>query len=151
MRAVSIDRTALPGTALVSLLDVFALACLAAVLAYWTWRWWLPSPEPSPGSAAAIGDVGQATGLFGTAAADAVVAAAGIRLLGVVAAGDGYPGYAVLQLDGRPLVAARAGTELAPGLRLLEVHPRRVVLERSGVRESLALPAPPAPTPPPAR
>lgn len=152
MRAVPIDRSALLQTAFVSLLNALALACLAAVLAYWSWRWVQPAAEPSTGAApATAAGGGRADGLFGAVAAEAVVAAAGIRLLGVVAAADGYPGYAVLQLDGRPIVAARAGSELAPGLRLAEVHPRSVVLERSGVRETLALPVPPAPIAPPLR
>lgn len=153
MRVGSIDRSASLQTAFVSLVNVLALACLAAVLAYWTWRWMAPAPGSSIGPApiAASGNA-RAGELFGTAAAnpvDAVTAAVGIRLLGVVAAAEGYAGYAVLQMDGRPIVAARAGAELAPGLRLAEVHPRKVVLERSGVRESLVLPAPPAPIAPP--
>lgn len=153
MRVGSIDRSAPLQTTFVSLLNALALACLAAVLAYWTWRGMVPAPGPSTGptpTAAAGG--GRAGNLFGTVAAnpiDAVTTAVGIRLLGVVAAADGYAGYAVLQMDGRPIVAARAGSELAPGLRLAEVHPRKVVLERLGVRESLVLPAPPAPIAPP--
>ena len=161
MRVGSIDRSAPLQTTFVSLLNALALACLAAVLAYWTWRGMVPAPGPSTGptpTAAAGG--GRAGNLFGTVAANptarrrarrgrAVTTAVGIRLLGVVAAADGYAGYAVLQMDGRPIVAARAGSELAPGLRLAEVHPRKVVLERLGVRESLVLPAPPAPIAPP--
>lgn len=136
--------------AIVSLLNTLALACLAAVLAYWTWRWFLPAPEPSiPGHQAASG--ARAGDLFGNAAVDVVVSAAGIRLLGVVAATDGYPGYALLQVDGQPIVAAQSGTELAPGLRLVEVHARQVVLERAGVREQLLLPRPPTPLPTPVR
>lgn len=150
MRAVSIDRSALLQTAFVSLLNLLALGCLAAVLAYWTWRWLLPASGPAaPADVAVAVAPGQADALFGRVARDAVVAAAGIRLLGVVAAAEGYPGYAVLQVEGQRIVAARAGTELAPGLRLLEVRPRQVVLERSGVRELLVLPTPPAPTPVP--
>lgn len=150
MRAVSIDRSALLQTAIVSLLNTLALACLAAVLAFWTWRWILPAPAPSvatsqPASGAGAGE------LFGNGAAETEVTAAGIRLLGVVAATDGYPGYALLQVQGRPVVAAQAGSELAPGLRLVEVHARQVVLERAGVRERLLLPMPPTPLPTPVR
>ena len=146
MRAASIDRTALLQTAFVSLLNLLALACLAAVLAHWTWRWLLPHSGAAAADAAVAVAPGQADGLFGRVARDAVGAAAGIRLLGVVAAAEGYPGYAVLQVEGQRIVAARAGTELAPGLRLLEVRPRQVLLERGGVRESLVPPTPPAPT-----
>jgi general secretion pathway protein C len=146
MRAVSFDRSALLQTAIVSLLNTLALACLAAVLAYWTWRWMLPAPEP-PGRSSQAASGARAGELFGNAAADVVVTAAGIRLLGVVAAADGYPGYAVLQVEGQSIVAAQSGTELAPGLRLVEVHARQVVLERAGVRELLLLPRPPTPLP----
>ncbi len=150
MQAVSIDRSALLQTTIVSLLNTLALASLAAVLAYWTWRWMLPAPDASVGASVSATRTG-AGELFGSTGSDIVVAAAGIRLLGVVAAADGYPGYAVLQVDGRPIVAVRAGEDIAPGLRLLEVHPRQVVLERAGVRESLLLPRPPAPLPTPVR
>jgi len=142
MRAVSIDRSDLALRALVSLINVVALACLAAVLAFWTWRWMLSPPEP-----ASRGVVGITVGtsadanLFGSSgAAVATTTLAGIRLLGVVAGSGGRPGYAVMQLDGKPIVALLAGSELAPGLVLAEVHPRGVVLERSGIRETLALP-----------
>ncbi|GGA86849.1 hypothetical protein GCM10011521_26610 [Arenimonas soli] len=150
MRAVSFDSPALLQTTIVSLLNTLALACLAAVLAYWTWRWVLPAPEPSVGSSQAASGAG-AGELFGSAPAGVVVSAAGIRLLGVVAAADGYPGYALLQVDGQPIVAAQAGTTLAPGLRLAEVHARQVVLERAGVSEVLLLPRPPTPLPTPVR
>ena len=57
MRAVSFDRSALLQTTSVSLLNTLALACLAAVLAYWTWRWLLPVAEPSEqAGATATGD-----------------------------------------------------------------------------------------------
>lgn len=150
MRAVSFDSSALLQTTIVSLLNTLALACLAAVLAYWTWRWVLPAPEPAV-SSSQVASGASAGELFGSAAADLVVSAAGIRLLGVVAAADGYPGYALLQVDGQPVVAVQAGTTLAPGLRLAEVQARQVVLERAGVREVLLLPRPPTPLPTPVR
>lgn len=149
MRAVSFDRSVLLQTMIVSLLNTLALACLAAVLAYWTWRWVLPAPEPSAGTSQAASGT-RAGELFGSAADD-VVSAVGIRLLGVVAAAEGYPGYALLRVEGQPVVAAQAGTTLAPGLRLAEVQARQVVLERAGVREVLLLPSPPMPLPTPVR
>lgn len=151
MRAASIDRANLAQTTFVSLVNLVALACLAAVLAYWTWRWLLPPPEPGAGAPVTTTDGAErAGGLFGSAgAANTVATAVGVRLLGVVAASGGHAGYALLQLDGRPAASVRAGAALAPGLVLTEVHPRGVVLERAGVRESLALPRPALPLPPP--
>ena len=48
-------------------------------------------------------------------------------------------GFAVLRLDAKQTVAVREGADVEPGVRLAEVHADRVVLERNGVRESLAL------------
>lgn len=147
MRAASTDSLTLAQTALVSALNVMALACLAAVLAYWTWRWSLGPSEPAASTApAAVGSAERASGLFGDAgAAGPVAESVGVRLWGVVAGSGGRTGYAVMQLDGQAIVSVRAGTVVAPGLLLVEVHPRSVILERSGVRERLALPVPAVP------
>jgi general secretion pathway protein C len=63
-----------------------------------------------------------------------------VRLLGVVAAIEGRDGYAIVVLDGKQIVAAREGQDIAPGIRLAEVATDHVVLDRNGVRESLAWP-----------
>ena len=63
-----------------------------------------------------------------------------IRLLGVVAAGNGRQGYAVVEFEPKRIIAARGGDDLIPGIRLAEVHPDHVVLERNGTRETLAWP-----------
>jgi general secretion pathway protein C len=46
----------------------------------------------------------------------------------------------VLRLDAKQTVAVREGEGVEPGVRLAEVHADRVVLERNGIRETLALP-----------
>jgi general secretion pathway protein C len=76
--------------------------------------------------------------LFG--AATQAAGSGAIRLMGVVAAAGEQRGQAVLQLDGKQSVAVLQGEEVAPGLRLAEVHVDHVVLERNGVREALAWP-----------
>jgi general secretion pathway protein C len=43
-------------------------------------------------------------------------------------------------LDEKQIIATRKGEDIVPGFRLAEVAPDHVVLERNGVRESLALP-----------
>jgi general secretion pathway protein C len=63
-----------------------------------------------------------------------------MRVLGVVAASGGKSGYAVVQLDGNKILAAREGTDIAPGIRLAQVQAGQIILERNGVRETLALP-----------
>lgn len=86
-----------------------------------------------------------AYGLFGSSRPSGSGAAAGgiaVRLLGVVAASGNQPGYAVLQLDAKRSVAVRQGGEIEPGVRLAEVHANHIVLERNGMRETLAWPKP---------
>jgi len=69
-----------------------------------------------------------------------VSAGSAIRLLGVVAAVGGDAGYAVLRLDAQEIIAVRTGDDVAPGIRLEKVFPDHVILQRSGVRETLVWP-----------
>jgi general secretion pathway protein C len=132
----------------VSLVTCAAFALLGVVLAYWTWAWLAPPPEPrAPAAAQTAGSVEAAYGLFGSAQRNANGAAStGIAatLLGIVAAsGSGaarQSGYAVLRLDAKKTVAVLQGAEVEPGLRLVEVHVDHIVLERNGARETLAWP-----------
>jgi len=147
MRALLPERSSLAQTAIASLVTFVALALLGLVLAYWTWAWLAPRPEPrAPAAMQAGGGAEAARGLFGSARRDNSAAPAGfaIGLLGVVAARSGHsgsePGYAVLRLDARQSIAVREGEEIEPGVRLAEVHANHVVLERGGVRETLAWP-----------
>ncbi len=151
---IPLERASLAQTAVASLAMFAALLLLGLVLAYWTWAWLAPRPEPraqavpEPG-----GGVASASGLFGSAGRDGNVAAPtgiAIRLLGVVAASGGRRGYAVVQLEANQIFAVREGDDIAPGIRLAKVHPNHVVLERSGVRETLTWPEKKAFAPPPA-
>jgi general secretion pathway protein C len=123
----------------VSLVTFAALALLGLVLAYWTWAWLAPRPEPRAQSAVTGGQVEAAYGLFGSARRDNSAAPTGtsVGLLGVVAASGSQSSYAVLRLDAKRSVAVREGGEIEPGVRLAEVHADHVVLERSGARETL--------------
>ena len=125
-----------------SLTSFASLALLGAVLAHWSWAWLAPSPTPrAPAAAETAGNTLSAGGLFGGAKQGTFAAAAssGLRLMGVVAAPGGR-GHAVLRLDAKRTVAVPQGEDVEPGLRLAEVHPDHVVLERNGARETLALP-----------
>ena len=141
---LSLDRHALTRNAPVALANVAALALLGVVGAYWTWQWFAPRPEPqSAVQVEAGGQIGPALELFGSVPRERIVTAAtgnAIRLLGVVAAKEGRDAYAIVVLDGKEIVAARRGDEIAPGIGLAEVEPDHVVLDRNGVRESLAWP-----------
>jgi len=131
-------------TAIVSALTFASLALLGLVLAYWTWTWISPRIEPRvQPSVEAGGPAESAAGLFGRvrSAAGAAPTGMAIKLLGVAAAPDGRHGYAVVQLDPKDIRAVRYGDNIAPGIRLAEIHVDHVILERNGVRESLAWPA----------
>ena len=131
-------------TALVSTLTLIAVAVLGAVLAYWTWVWFAPRPEPRVEAAAALtGSVASAGTLFGSVPRNQAAAAStgiAVKLLGVVAAAGGRRGYAVVQVEGKQILALHEGEDLSPGVRLAEVLADHVLLERNGVRETLALP-----------
>ena len=156
MQAISLERSDFAQTAVVSLLIFAVLALLGLVLAYWTWAWLAPRPEPrAPMAVQTVGGVQTALGLFGSAPRDRNVAAPtgiAIRLLGIVAATRGHRGYAAVQLEAKEILAVREGEDVAPGIRLAQVATHYVILERGAVRETLALPekntaAGPAPLP----
>lgn len=65
-----------------------------------------------------------------------------VQLLGVIADPVGG-GAAVVSIDNGPPRALRAGAELSPQIRLVEIRDRAVVIERDGARQTIALPARP--------
>ena len=144
MRVLPLGRSGLAQTALVSLLTLAALALLGMVLAYWTWVWFAPRAEPRAQAAAGeTGNLASAGRMFGRmerSKASAAPTGIAMKLLGVVAASGGRRGYAVVQLDGKQILAVHEGNDVAPGVRLAEVHPDHVILERGGTRETLAWP-----------
>lgn len=123
---------------------------LIVVLVYWTWAWFAPRAEPRvPAVAEAGGQVAAADSLFGAAQQDSVqlddtpLMGATLKLLGVVAGSAGRAGYALVRLDAKTTLAVRAGEDVAPGVKLAEVHADRVVLEHGGtskIRETLTWP-----------
>ena len=144
MRELSLERSSRAETAVVSLLTRAALALFGGVLAYWTWAWFAPRPEPRAyASPETVGRPIAAAALFGSAQRGSnAVAPTGIaiKLLGVVAASPGRRGYAIVEIEPRQVIVASDGQDIGPGVRLAEVHADHVVLERSGARETLAWP-----------
>jgi general secretion pathway protein C len=144
MQAFPFGRINVAQSVLVSSLTLAAVALLGAVLAYWTWAWFAPRAEPRmEASAAQNGSVASAGALFGNVPRNQAAAAPtgiAIRLLGVVAASGGRRGYAVVQLEGKQILAVHEGEDLAPGIRLAEVDANQVILDRNGLRETLAWP-----------
>ena len=144
MQALTLGRSGLAQTALVSLLTLAALALFGFVLAYWTWVWFAPRAEPRAEAAAGeAGNLASASGVFGRLERNRSSAAPTgitIKLLGIVAASGGRRGYAVVQLDAKQILAVHEGEDVAPGVRLAEVLRDHLILERGGVRETLAWP-----------
>ena len=138
----------LPGAlvkATVSLATLTSLTLLGLVLAYWTWQWFAPVPEPRavPGTET-VSRTSSADALFGKASVEGNAAArtagSAIRLLGVAAASGKHRGHAVFQVDGKKSVVVEEGGDILSGVGLAEVHADHVVLDRKGVREKLPLP-----------
>lgn len=144
MPGISIDRSNLAQTAIVSSATLAALAILGLVLAYWIWVGFAPRPLPVTQEPAKGGtNIAVASDLFGIAQREQHIAALpgiAIKLLGVVAASTGRHGYAVLQLDSKEILAVLEGKDIAQGVRLTEVHPNHIILERNGLRETLVWP-----------
>lgn len=122
------------------------LACLlSAILAFWGVRLAekappvvpLTPPDPAPKL-----DYSLQARLFGAGVQTGAVANISIRLAGVIAPGSAQGrGVAVLAVESKPMRAYRTGDEIAPGIRLLQVQPTRVVIEQNGVRSEVLLPA----------
>lgn len=117
---------------------------LGALLAKWAWVLFAPrataiAVAPEHGATAEAGK------LFGVPAAAPVssvmeaTAWPNVRLVGVFAAKTGRSGFAVLKLDDKRQAGVAAGENVLPGIRLLEVHPGYVLLERGGVQQRVNL------------
>lgn len=151
MQTISLERSNLAQTAIVSLVTLAAIALLTLVLAHWTWEWFAPRPEPrAPLPDRTGAQANTAYVLFGNAQRDpggAAPTGIAIRLLGIVAATDGQRGYALMQLEAKEMIAVREGDNVAPGIRLAKIDADQIILERGGVRETLAWPQKVAATP----
>jgi len=144
MQVLALGRSGLAQTALVCLLTLAALALFGLVLAYWSWVGFAPRAELRAEAAAIeTGSLASASRIFGRVERNkdgAAPTGIAIKLLGVVAASSGRRGYAVVQLDGKQILAVHEGEDVTPGVRLAEVLRDHVMLERGGVRETLAWP-----------
>jgi hypothetical protein len=119
-----------------------ALLLLCAVTAYWTWAWLAPDTAVITPETAAPQRTDAAKQLFGGSAQNPLPATASgpvVRLTGVAAAGRG-DSYAVLQIDAGRAITVRAGADIVPGMRLLQVMPSGITIEHHGRRETIALP-----------
>jgi general secretion pathway protein C len=124
---------------------------VAMSAAYWGLRWWGEAPTralPVPPVAPLTIDSGRVAAGLGArvlgAAAPAAVAAPGLssrlRLLGVVAHGQGQ-GAALISVDGQPAKPFRVGAVLLDGVSLRSLGPRHAEVGGDGVTARLELPA----------
>ncbi|MDA8384571.1 MAG: hypothetical protein M0037_16230 [Betaproteobacteria bacterium] len=120
--------------------------------AYWTWVFLAPSAPPlwiSSNPASADSDAERiADGhLFGTAQRaemKPLSVAVGVELEGVMAGGDGQPGYAIIRRVGGAPEPVAVGAALAPGVILRAVYAHHVLVDDGGTMARVALPGPAA-------
>jgi hypothetical protein len=128
------------------------VALLAAVVAWWGWRWFGPAPvDFVPAGPRDPALALQASGLFAAPAgvvatpeSPAGAVSGEIRLLGVLAE-EGGNGYALLRLASGPKFVA-AGRDIANGVTLVSVQRDGITLRDAGGERRLVLRgiAPPA-------
>lgn len=113
---------------------------LGVMLAHWTWILFAPRPTVVA-AVAERGAAEEAAHLFGQAvsanAAASGMALPNVKLVGVFAGGAGQAGFAILKLDDKRQLGVAVGEEVASGIRLVEVHPDFVLLDRAGVRQQV--------------
>jgi len=114
---------------------------LCASIAYWAMQLFKPparpvtAPAPAPQTAT---NIDAAAGLFGGRSSVAV--ASNYQLRGVVMSGTAGESVAILATEGKPAQAIRANMEVAPGVKVQEVHRGYVVLSENGVPKRVELP-----------
>jgi general secretion pathway protein C len=124
------------------LLSFIAVLALSASLAYWAMQLFQPpqrliAPAALPSAPEARLDA--AAGLFG--GQKVAILASNYQLTGVVAAGEGNRSAAIMVLDGKPSQAVAVGRDIVPGVELLEVHPKYVLLSEGGSIKRIELAA----------
>jgi hypothetical protein len=129
----------------VAFANLIAFAALAAVLAYWGWRWFgpapihiPPAPVNDPAAAFAVSPpFGASSGASEPTAAPTVLTG-DTRLLGVLSEPDGK-GRALFRFaDGSARLVA-AGEPLSPGTTLVAVRPDGVTIRDAGGERAIAL------------
>jgi len=120
-------------------------AIVVAIAGYWALRIFTPAPTaappPLPPPPLRDPDPMAAARMFGKVQVVQAVAT-NVQAVGVFSAGE--DSSAVLVVDGRPARVFIVGQEVAPGMKLIEVTPELAVLEASGMRQEVRLPARPA-------
>ena len=118
---------------------LFIALCVSA--AYWAMQLFKPAARPvaaPPPSKTEVRPEAAASLFGGRATATAV--ATNFELRGVVVSGSAAESIAILAASGKPAQAVRVDTELMPGVKVTEVHPRYVMVTEGGVAKRIELP-----------
>lgn len=115
---------------------------LCASAAYWAMQLFKPPVRPvAAPPRAAVADVRPeaAASLFGGRSGPTAVAS-NYQLRGVIFSGSPHDSVAILSVDGKPAQAVRVDAEVAPGVKIKEVHREYVLLSDGGVTKRVDLP-----------
>ena len=124
---------------LVATFVLFIAACVSA--AYWAMQLFKPPVRPvaaPPQTVQTAPRLDAAAALFGGRLTIAV--ASNFQLKGVVVAGNAAESIAILAAVGKPAQVVKINEEVAPGIKVTEVHPRYVLLSEGGVVKRVELP-----------
>ena len=128
----------------IRLLSLALFAVFCATLTYWTITLTAMSGAPVPAAAAhAQVSTDQAATLFGGQLTRTVNQ--DVHLFGILALQSGAA--AIVSYGGEPARAVSLGSALTQGVKLSEVRPRSIIIERNGAKSEIFLPPmPPGPT-----
>lgn len=124
---------------LVATFVLFIAACIS--VAYWAMQLFKPSLRPvaaPPQTVSSVPRLDAAAALFG--GRQTIAIASNFQLKGVVVAANAAESVAILAAGGKPAQAFRTNSEVVPGVRVKEVHPRYVLLSEGGVVKRVDLP-----------
>lgn len=128
----------------VLLVSFLLFLALCASIAYWGMQMFKPTARPvapAPQTQAAAINTTSAATLFGGKSGDAASNAGNFQLQGVVLASSLANTSVIMSVDGKPAQAFRGNQEIAPGVKVKEVHPGYVVLDDNGASRRVELPA----------
>lgn len=118
---------------------LFIAACISA--AYWAMQLFKPPLRPvvaPPQTAQIAPRLDAAAVLFG--GRPTIAGASNFQLKGVVVAGNAAESIAILAAGGKPAQVVKINEEVAPGVKVTEVHPRYVLLSEGGMVKRVELP-----------
>jgi general secretion pathway protein C len=124
---------------LVATFVLFIALCISA--AYWAMQLFKPLVRPvaaPPQTVQSAPRLEAAAVLFG--GRSAIAAISNFQLKGVVVASNAAESVAILATGGKPAQAVKTNSEVVPGVKVMEVHPRYVLLFEGGVVKRVELP-----------